>query len=57
MTEAEKANIMNITEAVIACGGGTMTPDSKRRVMDVLDGKMSEEEAIAQLKAEYGVPS
>lgn len=55
MTEQEKARAMNHIEAAIACGGGKMTPDCKALVSDVLDGKLTEDEAIERIKAEYGV--
>lgn len=57
MTEKEKALALNHIEAVIACGGGKMTPDMKQTALDIMDGKIAEDEAIENIKKKYGFSS
>lgn len=57
MTEKEKAAAMNHIEAAIACGGGKMTPDMKQTAFDIMDGKITADEAIENIKKKYGVSS
>lgn len=54
MTEKEKEMILNQAEAAIACGGGKMTSERRRIGRDILDGKMTSDEAVEFIKKKYG---
>lgn len=54
MTEKEKARILNQAEAAIVCGGGKMTPERRQIGRDILDGKMTSDEAVELIKKKYG---
>ena len=38
-------------------GGGKMTLDMKQTALDIMDGKITEDEAIENIKKKYGFPS
>lgn len=54
MNEKDMARSINIGEAVIACGGGIVTESSRQQLKDVISGTLTVDEAIAQVKREYG---
>lgn len=54
MDEKDVEKAINIGEAIIACGGGTVTDESRQQLKDVMSGKLTVDDAIAQIKRKYG---
>lgn len=54
MAEKDMEKAINIGEAIIACGGGTVTDESRQQLKDVMAGKLTVDDAVAQIKREYG---
>lgn len=55
MTEKEKEAVLNQAEAAIACGGGKMTSERRQIGKDILDGRMTSDEAVERIRKKYGV--
>lgn len=55
MDEKDIEKALNHMEAAIACGGGTVTDESRQLARDIMSGRLTVEDAIRQVKQEYGV--
>ncbi len=53
MTEQEKQYIISQVNANLALAGMPLTEKDKQRVKDILDGKLTYEEAIENITNEY----
>lgn len=53
LTDVEKEKMVRRVEAGLAFGGGQLSPDVRQKLYDVLSGKMSMDDAQAEILAKY----